>query len=430
MPVFNIVTLFPEFFDSPLKTGLMGRAAASGLVSFNFFNPRDFSSDKHRRVDDRPFGGGAGMLMTLQPLNAALEAIADPGPLLLMSPQGVPFAQKDAIALAREKSLTLICLRYEGADARLEDLFPVRPISVCDAVLNGGETASLAVIEAVARLIPGFMGKEESAREESFSDGLLEYPGYTRPETFRGLSAPRVLLDGNHAEITRFRRERSLLRTLRIRPDLLSDASMRASDAAYLKTVPRLRRGRNLSFCLCHYPVFVEGHKTGVSSLTNLDAHDIARISHSYGMGPFFILSPLRDQLEILRSIVHSWMRTKSSIRADRRAALRLIRPVADFEELFRQAETYYGQKPVFATTSANFPEKDRGEVFLSPRDIREILDTRPVIVCLGTARGLNLSALPFDFYRLKPLRFLDENHLSVRSAAAIVADRIIGDFN
>ncbi|MBD5607542.1 MAG: tRNA (guanosine(37)-N1)-methyltransferase TrmD, partial [Desulfovibrio sp.] len=240
MPVFNIVTLFPEFFDSPLKTGLMGKAVASGLVSFNFFNPRDFSLDKHRRVDDRPFGGGAGMLMTLQPLCSALEAIPNPGPLLLMSPQGAPFAQKDAVSFAKEKSLTIICPRYEGADARLEELFPTRAISVCDAVLNGGETAALAIIEAVARLIPGFMGKEESAREESFSDGLLEYQSYTRPETFRGISAPRVLLNGNRAEIARLRRQSSLLRTLRIRPDLLSEAPMRASDAAFLKTVPRL----------------------------------------------------------------------------------------------------------------------------------------------------------------------------------------------
>lgn len=429
MLTFNIVSLFPEFFDSPLSTGLMGKARASGLVKFNFINPRDYSADKHRRVDDRPFGGGAGMLLRLEPLTAALRSITDPGAFILLAAQGEPFRQKDARRLARERTATLICGRYEGIDARLQDLFPIRSLSVCDAALNGGETAALAIIEATARLIPGFMGKESSADEESFANGLLEYPQYTRPETFEGLSAPPELLSGDHAAIAGRRRELSLAETLANRPDLLARARLTAADAKFLKTVPRRRAGRNLSFCLCHWPVFLENGETGSSSLTNLDLHDIARISRGYGMGPFFVLSPLASQTEVLLRILRDWEKREGDARRDRRDALSLVRPARDFAEVDAMAREYYGRKPLYAISSARFPRDLKSGPVLTVDKLRAISERRPVIVCLGTARGLDASKLPFKFVVLRPVRFLDENHLSVRGAAAIIADRIIGDF-
>ena len=257
MPRFHLVSLFPEFFDSPLSTALMGRARETGVVEFSFHDPRAFSADKHRHVDDRPYGGGPGMVMQGEPVSLALRSIERPGRMLLMAPGGRPLNQALARELAAEEDLTLVCGRYEGLDARLLELFPLEQVSVGEAVLNGGETAALAVIESVARLTPGFMGKEESGEEESFSHGLLEYPHYTRPEKLEGLPVPEVLLSGDHGRIAAWRRAASLAATLAARPDLLDTAPLDREDARTLAALPRERPGRNLSFCLVHYPVLL-----------------------------------------------------------------------------------------------------------------------------------------------------------------------------
>ena len=198
----------------------MGRARETGVVTFSFHDPRAFSTDKHRHVDDRPYGGGPGMVMQGEPVARALRSIERPGRMLLMTPGGRPFNQALARELALEEDLTLVCGRYEGLDARLLELFPLEPVSVGEAVLNGGETAALAVVESVARLMPGFMGKEESGEEESFSHGLLEYPHYTRPETLEGLPVPEVLLSGHHGNVADWRTRESYKRTMARRPDL------------------------------------------------------------------------------------------------------------------------------------------------------------------------------------------------------------------
>lgn len=423
---FHLITLFPEFFHSPLATSLLGRARSNGLISFSFHNPRDFGMGAHRQVDDRPFGGGPGMIMQLEPILKAVGTIENPGPLLLLSPSGKQFDQSIARELVKYRDLTLICGRYEGIDSRLNQLLPLHDISVCPAILNGGETAALAIIEAVARLTPGFLGKNESAEIESFTDNLFEYPQYTRPEFFQDLKVPDILLSGNHAEIAKWRRQKALSITLARNPDLLSSAMLSKTDADFLSKQTRKRPSRNLSFCLCHSPVVLENGKIGCSSLTNLDVHDIGRISRSYGMGPFFVLHPLNDQRQILNTILEHWqMREKGH--ADRKKALDLARPVHDFEEIKDWCDMYYGQAPCWIISSANWPEKVAPVA--SVKEIREMCEERPVIICLGTARGLAVHQLPFNFLRMRPIRFLDENHLSVRAAAAIIADRILGDF-
>ena len=171
MPQFHIVSLFPEFFDSPLGVALMGRAREAGLVDVTFHNPREYSRDRHRHVDDSPYGGGPGMVLQGEPLAAALRDIPRPGRMLVMSPGGRPMTQRMARQWAKEEHLTIICGRYEGFDQRLFELFPLEAVSLGDVVLNGGETAALELMEAVARLTPGFMGKEASGDEESFSAG-------------------------------------------------------------------------------------------------------------------------------------------------------------------------------------------------------------------------------------------------------------------
>ena len=434
MPRFHLVTLFPEFFDSPLSTALMGRAREAGVVDCSFHDPRQFSTDKHRHVDDRPYGGGPGMVMQGEPLARALRSIERPGRMLFMAPGGRPLTQDMVRELAREEDLTIICGRYEGIDARLLQLFPLEPVSVGDIVLNGGESAALSVLEAVARLMPGFMGKEESGDDESFSHGLLEYPHYTRPENFEGLTVPEVLQSGDHARIARWRRQESVRTTLRMRPEMLNEAPLYREDVQTLADTPRERPGRNLSFCLVHYPVSLGPKKTGASSLTNLDIHDIARISRSYAMGFFYPVTPLRDQLRVLEEILRHWTRGPGGIgNADRAQALGLVQPATSLEEAVAHMTAQHGTRPRLVASSAVWPAKGKASkpecMPMTPRDVRRWCDQGPVMLCLGTAQGLAPEVLEQCEGTLRPVRFLGYNHLSVRSAAAILADRILGDY-
>lgn len=427
---FNLISLFPEFFESPLDCGLMARAQQRKIVSFSMHNPRDFSNNKHRHVDDRPFGGGPGMVMQIEPLTKTIRSIDTPGRIIMLTPQGYPFDQKMARALSLEDNLTLICGRYEGIDARIADIFPLTPVSVGDVVLNGGETAALAMIEAISRLRPGYMGKEASGEEESFSYGCLEYPHYSRPETFEGHVVPEELLSGNHALIAYWRRKKALAQTWRYRPEMLDVADLSQSDLEILKVLPRLRPGRNLSFCLVHHPVQIDRKKEGISSLTNLDIHDIARISASYGMGMMFVVTPLQDQKHLLQDLLRHWTLGRAAKNhPDRARALRYVRVVASIDEAIEQVALGHGIRPCLVASSASWPRTNKNCVPATPGHIRNELAQKPVLLFLGTAQGLAESVIKRCDMRLRPLRFLDYNHLSVRSAAAILADRILGDF-
>jgi len=220
---FDVVTLFPDFFLAPLGSGLMGKALAKNIAEVNFVNPRDFTTDKHHRVDDEPYGGGVGMLMKPEPIFAAVESlpVLPRREVILLTPQGEPMQQAMFRGLAAEcDQLVLICGHYEGVDDRVLHLV-TREVSLGDFVLTGGEIPALALINGVLRLLRGTVGKEDSLKFESFEDGLLDYPQYTRPADFRGLKVPDVLLSGNHAEIARWRRAQQIERTRSRRPDLL-----------------------------------------------------------------------------------------------------------------------------------------------------------------------------------------------------------------
>jgi tRNA (guanine37-N1)-methyltransferase len=226
----DIVTIFPSFFDV-LDLSLLGRARQSGLIDVRTHDLRDFTHDRHRTVDDTPYGGGAGMVMKPEPWGEALDAIvgdaASDALLVVPSPAGEPFTQQVARELAAEEHLVFACGRYEGIDQRVVDHYAtrmrVRLISLGDYVLNGGEVAVMAMIEAAGRLVPGVVGNPESLVEESHEDGLLEYPGYTKPAVWRGLEVPPVLLSGHHGKVAEWRREQQLERTRRVRPELLPD---------------------------------------------------------------------------------------------------------------------------------------------------------------------------------------------------------------
>jgi tRNA (guanine37-N1)-methyltransferase len=222
---FDVVTLFPDFFTSPLSSGLLGKALAKQIAEVHLVNPRDFATDKHRRVDDEPYGGGVGMLMKPEPIFAAVESlpILPRREVILMTPQGQPMKQQLLGELAKGyDQLVVICGHYEGVDERVLHLV-TREVSLGDFILTCGEIPALALINGVVRLRPGTVGKVESLKSESFEAGLLDYPQYTRPAEFRGWKVPDVLLSGNHAEIANWRFQQQIQRTRDRRPDLYSD---------------------------------------------------------------------------------------------------------------------------------------------------------------------------------------------------------------
>ncbi|EAR25649.1 tRNA-(guanine-N1)-methyltransferase [marine actinobacterium PHSC20C1] len=223
----DIVTIFPDFFGV-LDISLLGKARERGIIELGVHDLRDFTHDRHRTVDDTPYGGGAGMVMRPEPWGDALDAVLTPETVVIVpTPAGVPFTQAAARELSEEKHLVFTCGRYEGIDQRVIDYAAstvrVREISLGDYVLNGGEVATMAMIEAIGRLVPGVIGNPESLTEESHEQGLLEYPSYTKPSTWRDRSVPDILLSGNHKAIADWRHEQQVERTRRVRPDLLPD---------------------------------------------------------------------------------------------------------------------------------------------------------------------------------------------------------------
>jgi tRNA (guanine37-N1)-methyltransferase len=233
----DVVTLFPELIRAQAAFGIQGRAVARGLVELVTWNPRDYTLDRHGSVDDKPYGGGPGMVMQVQPLRAAIQAAKSAGPdtpVIYLSPQGDRFTQDTARRLAGRKRLVLLAGRYEGIDERLIDMEVDEEISIGDYVLSGGELPVLVVMDAITRLLPGALGDADSALEDSFMDGLLDYPHYTRPEQIENRQVPQVLLSGNHAAINRWRRKQALGRTRLRRPDLLVAMALDDEDRALL----------------------------------------------------------------------------------------------------------------------------------------------------------------------------------------------------
>lgn len=221
---FHILTLFPEMFSGVLSLGVTGRAVESGILAVKLYNIRDYTTDRHRTVDDAPYGGGAGMVMKVEPIASCIDAVRMTAPearILLASPGGRRFDQSMAEELAENGEVIIICGRYEGIDERVKEHYSATEFSIGDFVMTGGEIAAMALMDTVARLVPGVLGSDQSAGEESFADGLLEYPQYTRPPEFRGLKVPDMLLSGNHREIALWRKEQSLQKTKTLRPDLL-----------------------------------------------------------------------------------------------------------------------------------------------------------------------------------------------------------------
>ena len=237
---FDVLSIFPEMFSSPLNFSLLKKAQEKGLINICLHDIRNWAFDKHRMTDDAPFGGGCGMVMKVEPVERALAEIKNKvgeSQVILMTPQGETFNHKIATELASETQIIIICGRYEGVDERIRTYLVDREISIGDFILTGGELSALVLIDTVSRLIPGVLGNADSPAGESFSNGLLEYPQYTRPANYKNWSVPEVLMSGNHAEIERWRRRESLKRTSKRRPDLLKKIELSAEDKKILEQI-------------------------------------------------------------------------------------------------------------------------------------------------------------------------------------------------
>ena len=419
---FTVVSIFPRMFDSALSHTILKRAQENNLIKIGLVNLRDYTSDRHRTTDDSPYGGGQGMIMKPEPLISAIDHVRNDAPrarVILLSPRGSVFGQATAQRLSREEHLVLICGRYEGVDERVS-AFVDEEISIGDYTLSGGEPAAMVAIDAIARLVPGVLGNANSAAEESFSNGLLEYPQYTRPEEYRGMKVPEVLLSGDHERIKLWRAEQSLQLTRARRPDLLAgDRSatqqQRASDSA-----------APVYLALLHHPVYDKNGVVVTTAVTNMDIHDIARAGRTYGVSRFFVVTPVKALQKLALKIIHHWeFGYGSDYNPTRKEALTLARICDVLDDVIISIEQETGQKPLIVATSAR-----RAGQRTSFTALKEMLhrETRPFLVLFGTGWGLTEVTLSQADYVLEPIQGRTEfNHLSVRSAAAIILDRLLG---
>lgn len=431
---FSVVTILPELIEPALTAGVVGRAREAGVITVDTVSPREFTSDKHRTVDDNPYGGGPGMVMKAEPLLAAIGKAAGDPPAhrILLTPAGAPLTQARVKQLAALPHLVLVCGRYEGIDERVIEVAIDEEISIGDYVLSGGELGALVIIDAVSRLIPGVLGEPASADEESHSAGLLEYPQYTRPAKLGEREVPAVLQSGNHAAIASWRRAQSLARTAARRPEMFARLRPSPADAKLLP--PPLARRTHLA--LVHHPVTDRTGKLVTTSLTNFDIHDLARSTMTYGLAAYHIVTPVTSQREKAEHIAGLWLTEQGKnlprrppVAGSRAHAMALVRTADAVETVIAELTAEYGQPPLVVATSAradSFP----GAARRSPVELRAEATVRPepLLILLGTGWGLADHLIPQVSRLLAPIEGgSDWNHLSVRSAGAILLDRLFG---
>jgi len=402
---FSVLTLFPEMFQGPLNESLLKKAQAKGLLSFNIVNIRDFASDKHKTADDTPYGGGPGMVMKAPPIAAAISKFQDTNSkTILLCPTGKVLTQEKVKELAKEKHLILICGHYEGVDERVRDLVD-EEISIGDYVLTGGEIPAMALIDAVARYIPGVVKEEDSVKKDSFHAGLLDHPCYTKPEEFSGKKVPEVLLSGNHKEIEKWRKEKALEKTKERRPDLLAKAK--------------------IYIALLHHPVYNKRKDIVSTCITGFDLHDIARTAMTFGVKKYFVVNPLPAQRAFANRIIDFWKDDESmEFNWTRAEAFKLISIKENLEQVIEEIEEIEGIRPKVVGTSA----KKKGAMKFENLKL-EIRDSeKPFLIILGTGWGLADEVFDkFDAVLEPILGISDYNHLPVRSANAIILDRLLG---
>ena len=419
---FTVVTIFPQMLDSALGHSILHKAREKGLIEIDMVDLRNYTTDRHRTTDDSPYGGGQGMVMKPEPLVTAIEDIRGKtggARVILLTPRGRVLSQQDAHRLAQEKELVLICGRYEGIDERV-GAFVDEEISIGDYTLSGGEPAAHVIIDAVSRLIPGVLGNEDSAADESFVDGLLEYPQYTRPEDFRGMKVPQVLISGDHQRIESWRREKSVEITRERRPDLLAGASFSTAEKVRATEIKS-----SVYVALLHYPVYDKNGQIVTTAVTNMDIHDIARSGCTYGLSGFFVVTPVKALQKLALKIIEHWeVGYGSEYNATRKEALALVRICDTLDDAIIVIERETGFKPTLVATSARAIGNRTS--FEALRDMVK-KEARPILILFGTGWGLTETILLQSEFVLEAIAGRKGyNHLSVRSAAAIILDRLL----
>ena len=424
----NIFTLFPQMFV-PLGESIMKRAQNKKIAEINVCNIRDYAADPHF-ADDLVYGGGAGMVMKPEPIMNALRKQGwQPGrKVIITTPGGKPFTQREALRLAKEESLFIIAGHYEGIDQRVAEITDAEEFSIGDYVLTGGELPAMVMTDSIVRLLEGVLGDSASLDQESFTEGLLEYPQYTRPRIFEDYEVPEILFCGDHKVIDVWRHEESLRRTYENRPDLLRKLPLNEKEKEIVAGFHSENREKvSLYIALVHYPVLDPKGHVIATSVTNLDIHDIARLSRTYNVKGYYIVQPGEEQKDLTQRLLTYWTTGHGSkINPDRKEALSLVRIADSLEDAEADIEARESEKPYRVGTSAKIRPNIVGYEELRDRMERE---DRAFLLIFGTGHGLNEETMDSMDVALKPIVGRGEyNHLSVRSAVSIILDRLIGE--
>lgn len=426
---FDIVTIFPGFFDSVFSFGVISRAVESKALEINVHDLRTYSADKHGKTDDTPYGGGSGMLMTPGPIGNAIGRIREKGlrsAVILTTPKGEEFDDRKAQELCGFEQLIILCGRYEGVDDRVSELYVDMKISTGKYINSGGEYACSLIVDAVSRYLPGVLGNTESLASESLTNGLLQYPQYTKPRTYKGKKVPELLLSGDHEKIRKWRRQESIKSTFIHNPASLDDARLSKEEDAFLK---ELKTGDSPGFrvyiALVHYPAYNSRLEVVSTAFKSIDAHDISRDATTYGVKKFYLINPVEEQRRLAGRLVDHWTEGEGrNFNETKSKAFGIISIMSTIEEAVGQIEEIEGEKPKIVVTDARFSDDMTGY-----RALREKIfeNTEPFLILFGTGWGLTLETIKAADYVLKPISGYSEfNHLSVRSAAAVVLDRLL----
>lgn len=423
----SIATLFPDLYKAFLNTSLIKRAQEQGIVDFDITTLFDYAVSKER-VDGPTFGHKAGMLIKPEVIESAInfhENKHGNAYKIFFSPHGKKFDQKIAKNIANnlqeKKHLLLLPARYEGMDVRAEEEYADEIISIGDFVLMGGDIPAMLLLEAVLRNVPGVVGNQESVNLDSFSGSFLDYPEYTAPVVWKNRTVPEVIRSGDHKKIKKWQEDIALERTLLQNFEWFRQNAQLADYNKALKKIP----GHYIA--LMHSEINLPGNLIGNTSVTSLDIHDIARSARTYGFQGYFIVTPLIDQQKIVKKLLDFW-KTGEGIdyNPHRHEALDYVNLHASLDDVIAQIEATEGKKPILIATSAKFQEEIPLISFYDQAKIWN--QKRPVLLILGTGRGLSSQLVSRCDYALLPLKGLSEfNHLSVRSAAAIIFDRWLG---
>ncbi|NLK18178.1 MAG: tRNA (guanosine(37)-N1)-methyltransferase TrmD [Synergistaceae bacterium] len=413
----TIISAFPGFFSDFLSESMIGRAVRRGLITVDVLDLREYGTGGYRQIDDYSFGGG-GMVLMPEVLERALVAAEEKkGPAFVTapSPQGDLLSQEVVETLASQDHVVIICGHYEGLDERFIQKRVHRELSLGDFVLTGGEIPAMAIVDAMARLVPGVIGKESAVVEDSFYRGMLDHPHYTRPAEWEGEAAPETLLSGHSANIGRWRRDEAAERTLARRPELIGRANIRT----YLSG--------GVYGALVHFPVLDRKGEKTTAALTGLDLSDLGRSCRTYGIDRLLVTTPLASQRELAKTMARHWTEgAGGGVNPDRKEAFAKIKTFASLEGAEKWVAGREKEEPLLIGTTAS--ARDGGVHWLEAKR-RVLREKKPVIFVFGTGSGLHEEVLSRCHIVMQPISggLGDYNHLAVRTAAGIVFDRFFG---